>query len=632
MEHKLHLLVACQASKAQRNLVNNKITKWLIMLTMLFSSNYLYSQGNNWKLDGNNNANNASFLGTTNSFPLQFRTNNQNRFTIGSTGNYTFHTLSGNGNALMLLNNNGEAYRLNFSQNNNDVLTGNGTWQSINTLVPQYWQQSNSGLYTSQAVVVNNTITATGIQILHKIEADTIKGVRKVDINGNIILGEDGAYKGITAKIEDLNINSKPGYDFNTILNANTNGNVGIGTSNPTKKLDVNGDARVSGTLDANLISALTMVASQMEIIDSIKIGQSSIWIGGWSPSPNSNDNHIYSTNGELSIQCTGNENTILNAYTIAKVGIGTYTPTAKLHVKDDRFLFSPDPQFYSCQPLLKLTYLNQNNDPCKGNSVFEVEKETFNGVKSSLFTVKDTGNVGVGIANPLAKLHILHQGTAMRFQRNGFKTYDFRQVYNQGLTIVKQENNQNVMHFADTGNVGVNTVSPIARLHINGNFAATDVGLAYFAFSSTSPSNQSQYTNFYNDYRGMMLHNGASTAWDFLNCINNNGEQFKVKGNGKVYAREFLVTLENPFPDYVFEENYKLRSIEEVAEYIKQHKHLPGIISAKQLEDDNKIAIGELQRQMLEKIEEMMLYIIELKNENKQLKAKLEGNSYEKN
>ncbi|GIV28747.1 MAG: hypothetical protein KatS3mg027_2561 [Bacteroidia bacterium] len=117
------------------------------------------------------------------------------------------------------------------------VLTGNGTWQSINTLVPQYWQLTNAGLYTTHPVVVNNTITATGIQILHKIEADTIKGVRKVDINGNITLGEDGAYKGITAKIEDLNINSKPGYDFNTILNANTNGNVGIGTSNPTKKI-----------------------------------------------------------------------------------------------------------------------------------------------------------------------------------------------------------------------------------------------------------------------------------------------------------------------------------------------------------------------------------------------------------
>lgn len=75
------------------------------MLTILFSSNYLYSQGNNWKLDGNNNIGNATFLGTTNSFPLQFRTNNHTHFTIGSTGNYTFHILSGNGNALMLLKN-----------------------------------------------------------------------------------------------------------------------------------------------------------------------------------------------------------------------------------------------------------------------------------------------------------------------------------------------------------------------------------------------------------------------------------------------------------------------------------------------------------------------------------------------
>ncbi|MFN4234587.1 MAG: hypothetical protein ACK4IK_07255 [Bacteroidia bacterium] len=238
----------------QQKLKSSKITIWLLMMSIIYGSNDVYGQGINWKLNGNNNVNNNTFLGSTNNAPLLFRTNNQNRLSISGNGNFTFHSLSGTSNALMLLNSNGEATRLNFTQNSNEVLTGNGTWQSINTLVPQYWQLTNAGLYTTQPVVVNNTITATGIQILHKIEADTIKGVKKVDINGNITLGEDGAYKGITAKIEDLNINSKPGYDFNTILNANTNGNVGIGTSNPTKKLDVNGDARISGAIIANSI------------------------------------------------------------------------------------------------------------------------------------------------------------------------------------------------------------------------------------------------------------------------------------------------------------------------------------------------------------------------------------------
>jgi hypothetical protein len=287
----------------------------------------------------------------------------------------------------------------------------------------------------------------------------------------------------------------------------------------------------------------------------------------------------------------------------------------------------------------LKGSFLNVfsqgNNWKLDGKQLYQ--HIIFRTTNQQRMVIKTNGNIGVGTSNPQAKLHIVHEHTAIRFERSGHKTYDIRQSAGNSLSFVKVDNaapeaqNPVVLYLADTGNVGVNTVSPVARMHINGNFAATDVGFAYFAFSSTSPSSQLAYTNLFNNNRGMMLHNGASTSWDFLNCINDNGQQFKVKGNGKVYAREFLVTLENPFPDYVFEEN-KLRSIEEVAEYIKQHKHLPGIISAKQLEDDNKVAIGELQRQMLEKMEEMMLYIIELKNENTQLKAKLEGYRYEKN
>jgi hypothetical protein len=591
MEHKLHLLVARQASKAQRNLVNNKITKWLLMLTILFSSNYLYSQGNNWKLDGNSNSNNASFLGTTNSFPLQFRTNNQTRFTIGNTGNYTFHTLSGNSNALMLLNNNGEAYRLNFSQNNNDVLTGNGTWQSINTLVPQYWQQTNSGLYTSQAVVVNNTITATGIQILHKIEADTIKGVRKVDINGNITLGEDGAYKGITAKIEDLNINSKPGYDFNTILNANTNGNVGIGTSNPQAKLDVGGDARVSNSflvggntqLNGALILPNAVMANLTTNIDPCAANQ------------------LYLTDNNMVVAIPDS----IVAAAFDSLGCTTNISTAPT-----------------------LTWRTIGNNATAGSFIGTTNNQDlrFRTNNQQRMVIKTDGNIGVGTSNPQAKLHIVHQHTAIRFERSGYKTYDIRQSAGNSLSFVKVDNpapgaqNPIVMYLADTGNVGINAgTSPLAKLHVNGNVMAWDAGVVYMGFSSTSPLT-SPNSLYGNGERGLYLHNGVNDGWNFIRCVTSTGDKFMVKGNGTVYAKEYRATMNN-FPDYVFDENYELRSIKEVEKYIKTYKHLPGIPSAKEAESEEGVNLGELQRKMLEKIEEMMLYIIELKNENEALK-----------
>jgi hypothetical protein len=48
---------------------------------------------------------------------------------------------------------------------------------------------------------------------------------------------------------------------------------------------------------------------------------------------------------------------------------------------------------------------------------------------------------------------------------------------------------------------------------------------------------------------------------------------------------------------------------------YLKENKHLPNIPSAKEIESDGQ-HLGEIQRKMLEKIEELSLYVIELKKE----------------
>ncbi len=53
---------------------------------------------------------------------------------------------------------------------------------------------------------------------------------------------------------------------------------------------------------------------------------------------------------------------------------------------------------------------------------------------------------------------------------------------------------------------------------------------------------------------------------------------------------------------------------IEQVAAYIKVNKHLSGIPSAKEIEENQGFDIGATQVKLLEKVEEMMLYIIELK------------------
>jgi hypothetical protein len=96
----------------------------------------------------------------------------------------------------------------------------------------------------------------------------------------------------------------------------------------------------------------------------------------------------------------------------------------------------------------------------------------------------------------------------------------------------------------------------------------------------------------------------------------------FIVKSNGNVYCRKVNVTLNN-FPDYVFENGYRLRPLEEVSSYVAANKHLPGMPAASSVEKDGA-DLGELSRLSVEKVEELYLYIIELNKQVKELQAQL--------
>ena len=87
----------------------------------------------------------------------------------------------------------------------------------------------------------------------------------------------------------------------------------------------------------------------------------------------------------------------------------------------------------------------------------------------------------------------------------------------------------------------------------------------------------------------------------------------FKLAVEGNIGARGIKVTLANPFPDYVFAANYKLRPLANLQSYIDKNKHLPGIPSAEEVKKDGGIELGQMNVKLLEKVEELTLYILEL-------------------
>lgn len=84
-----------------------------------------------------------------------------------------------------------------------------------------------------------------------------------------------------------------------------------------------------------------------------------------------------------------------------------------------------------------------------------------------------------------------------------------------------------------------------------------------------------------------------------------------KLTVNGTIHASEVKVNTNIPVPDYVFEKDYKLKSLKEVQDYITLNKHLPEIPSAKEM-DKSGINISELNMKLLQKVEELTLYLIE--------------------
>ena len=97
-----------------------------------------------------------------------------------------------------------------------------------------------------------------------------------------------------------------------------------------------------------------------------------------------------------------------------------------------------------------------------------------------------------------------------------------------------------------------------------------------------------------------------------------------KLTVNGGIHSQEIIVDIDaGTGPDYVFEEDYNLISLEETKAYIKVNKHLPEVPSAKVMESEG-LELKDMSLLLLKKIEEMTLHQIELMEEVKALKAKV--------
>ncbi len=95
----------------------------------------------------------------------------------------------------------------------------------------------------------------------------------------------------------------------------------------------------------------------------------------------------------------------------------------------------------------------------------------------------------------------------------------------------------------------------------------------------------------------------------------------YKLAVLGKIRAEE--VVVETNWSDFVFEKDYNLPTLDKVESYIKENKHLPDIPSEKEIKEEG-LSMASMMAKHMQKIEELTLYMIELKKENNRLNERL--------
>ncbi|HVI49031.1 MAG TPA: hypothetical protein VM802_29465 [Chitinophaga sp.] len=190
-------------------------------------------------------------------------------------------------------------------------------------------------------------------------------------------------------------------------------------------------------------------------------------------------------------------------------------------------------------------------------------------------------------------------------------------------------------MVIANNGYVGIGTLSPYTKLDVSGYARFGAAGLGY-TMHGEGNAQAAGWVGFYKADNTRLGYIGSSAS-DMYYVAENNARHVFTGGhvwiatpdaefvvNGKVTAKRVRVTQAMPWPDFVFEKNYTLPSLYDVENYINQNKHLPDIPSQQEVAAEG-IDLGEMNRKLLQKVEELTLYIIELKKESAKQSARIE-------
>lgn len=282
-------------------------------------------------------------------------------------------------------------------------------------------------------------------------------------------------------------------------------------------------------------------------------------------------------------------------------VGIGTNTPSIKLHVN--------------------------------GGNIFQ-QQITSSAAFSGLFMKSNAATKKLG-------LHFGSDGptglgtNTLRFGRYDINGDQFGNGWQGNPVVFDLDAPDGSLTVGELGNVGIGTIAPFSayKLDVIGTVRATmleintgtEDGGRLVLRSEGHPDWRIRNFNGLGFFPG----EGAPTSlW-----LDNSGtvgigvqytEGHKMKVEGSIKATKFVASSLNEYADYVFDSTYQLPSLSEVKNFISQHHHLPDVPSENEVKRDG-LNVGDHQVILLKKIEELTLYTIEQHEKQQQFEKELQ-------
>lgn len=454
------------------------------------------------------------------------------------------------------------------------------------------------------------------------------------------------------------------------IYNGNS-GNVGIGISAPTAKLHLAGLMKINGgqiDIDDNI--------AQVRLIDGGS-PKGYFKLGGSSGDIEIGTNVTSNTTGKLNLETQGFPR--LTIEPAGNIGIGTINPQYKLDVVGVARIRD--------NVLIDDGYIRMFNT--SDSKSWEMRYSTSLGGRLLFMQqgfermiLRNDGNVGIGGDLPLTnngfpqtKLHIeTGQDAGLTSTNNGYLMLGngagsnividnneivARDGFTTASTLYLQNNGGELMSGArftinkDGEALKLNGNAPLARFYQN-NASKASVGIdadgnmqlvttgggALFLTPSTasvvlnpnngggvviSPTGGGNITMSTQSGGDILMNpNGLVTIGSGISTATAAG--YKLAIRGKVICEELRVKLYGNWPDYVFQKNYQLMPLSQLQHFIRQNNHLPNIPSAAEVEKEG-IVVGEMNKKLLEKVEELTLYILDLQKQIDELKAARQQN-----